>query len=491
MKCPNCGFEMKEGQLYCEGCGREIQIVPEFEPEIENSIRATLSSVATEIAPQIEEKQRDVGKRPAFFLRAVRHWKRMRRKKRAVFLIAFLCFVGIFLAGFFLVKENSPSYQYEQAVRLAEQGNDVLALDRFRKAAALDPNNLTYLNALAYSCYTLGEYETAEKACLQIIGLDSANEKAYRCLIQVYEQQSRFDKINELLLSCQETAIVNKYLDYLAKPPEFGLAPGIYHEKISLKLIANTNGSIYYTINGENPKDTEAEEYLAPLELENGTYTIRAYFVNSYGISSEEAVGEFYIDMTVPETPEVLPAGGAYDAPQQITVSVPEDCRVFYTTDGTAPTMDSIEYTAPVYMPLGTSVFRFITYSKAGAASEECTVRYSLNLHAALNTEAARNKLLIELKSAGAIENVAGDLKNSSGHLTYQFRFAFRLDQKDYYLFREYYEDAAELRNATGTEYAVDVMEGFCYRAIPGETEGSYILSDLTEETQPAGQKGE
>ena len=36
MKCPKCNRELKEGQLYCEVCGEEIQMVPEFEPEIEN-----------------------------------------------------------------------------------------------------------------------------------------------------------------------------------------------------------------------------------------------------------------------------------------------------------------------------------------------------------------------------------------------------------------------------------------------------------------------
>ena len=49
MKCPDCGYEITEGYLYCEKCGREIQIVPVFEPEIENSITETLSTVAEEI----------------------------------------------------------------------------------------------------------------------------------------------------------------------------------------------------------------------------------------------------------------------------------------------------------------------------------------------------------------------------------------------------------------------------------------------------------
>lgn len=49
MKCPSCGKEIEPGHLYCESCGLEIRIVPDFEPEIENSITETLSTVGEEI----------------------------------------------------------------------------------------------------------------------------------------------------------------------------------------------------------------------------------------------------------------------------------------------------------------------------------------------------------------------------------------------------------------------------------------------------------
>ena len=39
---------MKEGQMYCEHCGREIQIVPEFDPALETSLHKALSDVETD-----------------------------------------------------------------------------------------------------------------------------------------------------------------------------------------------------------------------------------------------------------------------------------------------------------------------------------------------------------------------------------------------------------------------------------------------------------
>ncbi|MGN1146214.1 MAG: zinc-ribbon domain-containing protein, partial [Acetatifactor sp.] len=38
MKCPNCGAKMPENSLYCEHCGEDIHIVPDFEPELELNI---------------------------------------------------------------------------------------------------------------------------------------------------------------------------------------------------------------------------------------------------------------------------------------------------------------------------------------------------------------------------------------------------------------------------------------------------------------------
>ena len=49
MKCPDCGTEIADDHLYCDKCGMEIQMVPDFEPEIENSITETLSTDAEEI----------------------------------------------------------------------------------------------------------------------------------------------------------------------------------------------------------------------------------------------------------------------------------------------------------------------------------------------------------------------------------------------------------------------------------------------------------
>ena len=53
MKCPNCGNEMTENTLYCEHCGEDIHIVPDFEPDID----LHLEQFITEISDEVKEKE--------------------------------------------------------------------------------------------------------------------------------------------------------------------------------------------------------------------------------------------------------------------------------------------------------------------------------------------------------------------------------------------------------------------------------------------------
>jgi len=46
MKCPNCGSKLQEGLLYCEKCGGDIHIVPDFEPELEENMQESLQQIA-------------------------------------------------------------------------------------------------------------------------------------------------------------------------------------------------------------------------------------------------------------------------------------------------------------------------------------------------------------------------------------------------------------------------------------------------------------
>ena len=96
---------------------------------------------------------------------------------------------------------------------------------------------------------------------------------------------------------------------------------------------------------------------------------------------------------------------------------------------------------------------------------------YSLNLHASLSIEAARNRLLLELIAADVIQGMDGTVETGTGHYVYNYRCAITVDGSDYYLYREYYEDDAGNSAGTGTDYVVNIMNGECYRAVQAAQE--------------------
>lgn len=54
MKCPNCGNELGEGKLLCENCGEEIKIVPDFDIELEDKLKESISVMIEDMA--VEDK---------------------------------------------------------------------------------------------------------------------------------------------------------------------------------------------------------------------------------------------------------------------------------------------------------------------------------------------------------------------------------------------------------------------------------------------------
>ena len=59
MICQKCGAEIPENCLICEACGMEIQMVPDFEPEVEDSISETLLNVAEMVTTSDESAEED------------------------------------------------------------------------------------------------------------------------------------------------------------------------------------------------------------------------------------------------------------------------------------------------------------------------------------------------------------------------------------------------------------------------------------------------
>ena len=269
---------------------------------------------------------------------------------------------------------------------------------------------------------------------------------------------------------------MDRFRQYVANAPEFSEPAGSYDDVVHLKLNANTTGTIYYTVNGGTP-DTSSNIYTSPIFLESGYYTVKAIFVNSYGLVSEMVSQQYEINVTIPPKPEISVASGTYEYPEVISVEVPDGCTTYYTTDGTMPTRDSIQYKGPICMPIGDSQFTFITYSAENVASEASMAMYTFKIPEDATVSAADAASLVTMHrfGMGGLMDTQGHLSTISGKLLYMCEAAVTLEDDVYYVIYEYYEDPnSKLRTKTGLVFCAAMHDQNKIGELELDTEGNY-----------------
>ena len=344
MKCPHCGHEMPDGYLLCDKCGEEIQIVPDFEPEIENSITETLSTLVSsqEDAEGAQDAESEDETVPGAGKKI--------RKPQVILALAILFLAAFISYALYAYHIHTVDYQINKAAAYAQKGAYSEAIACLEAAYADHPEEagILFLEADYYYLQQMDNY--ALSALMKIIDTENTIrypeedvEEAYGKIITIYANQKEYGLINDLLRACDNERIVSMFQSYLAMEPEFSYVEGSYAEVIPLKLSSNTAGTIYYTMDGSKP-DKNSSIYTSPLFLETGEYTISAFFVNDYGIESDIVTKTYVINLAVPNAPEVELYSGEYTEATMIAVETAEGCKTFYTTDESEPTADSVPY---------------------------------------------------------------------------------------------------------------------------------------------------
>lgn len=488
MKCPRCGSEIKEGHLYCEKCGMEIQIVPDFEPEIENSIMETLSNLAEGIRGKTRNEKAANEKKQTGREKAAENGKQAeenRKENRNWVLISLVTFIAatmiIVFAAIHIYRGYSVSYQVERARAYAAGGDYQSAIECLERARGLrsDMAELVFLES--DYCYQSGDKDKAAEVLLTLVGKEyleyEDKERLYEKIITIYNEEDRYEDINTLLISCTDSGIVNHFQQYLALPPEFGYESGNYDEVITLKLSANTAGTIYYTLDGSEP-DERSTIYTAPLFLESGDYQVTAVFINEYGIRSETARNWYVINLAVPDAPEVTIASGDYDTPVRIEVIVPEGGTVYYTTDGSVPDAYSQQYTGPIPMPLGRTNFKFVAISDEGVSSEIVNRSYFLALDTEITVTRAVNIITDALLRRGVLSDLQGHSYGIEGKYVFKYDSIVEIPNLGYYyVLNEYVEDNSGNQTKTEHLYAVEVNTGAPNRLIYDENGQMGLIS--------------
>ena len=155
-------------------------------------------------------------------------------------------------------------------------------------------------------------------------------------------------------------------------------------------------------------KNTVAYRELAELYLRQQKLTeAKELLEKASGLVDDESIRALY-EETSPQAPTFSVAPGAYDTRQAVSlVPAKEGHIIYYTLDGTTPTIDSLVYNEPIILRNGQTTIKAIAVSSYGFVSEETTGAYTINLESQVVTFEDPN---IEYAVRNVLNKYFGDL---------------------------------------------------------------------------------
>jgi len=437
MKCPKCGATIPNESLYCYKCGEEVKIVPEFEPEVENKIDETLSSLVNDIDDNADKKT--------------------------------------FEDSNYEYDENY--YEDSDSEDFDDDTND----DFDNTGNANFPSKIgPFMYFLAFIVIVL-----LIVAIIFVLQIGTGGSTGHK---QTSTSVASSKSIEDNTTTSADSSSSMSTSDDLAesdsaKPntPVISVDSGTYDTAISIDIIAD-EGSVYYTINGDTPTSEDTiYNGIDAIELdEDGTYVLQVVLIDEGGNVSDVATATYVIELEKPDDPTILEDSGSYTTDTQIVAVSEDGVSIYYTTDGTTPTSSSTKYTGPITMPYGESTYKFIAIdNESGACSSVVTRQYSFHYPTNITHAEAVSLLLDALIEKGYVQDGNGTVAGLDGYNLYQISSTSVIANADYYVIVENHVYSDGTTTTTGLLYAVNVTTGSVYR-LGSDTSGNYFLKALT-----------
>ena len=193
---------------------------------------------------------------------------------------------------------------------------------------------------------------------------------------------------------------------------------GEYVNSVTVELIADREGTTYYTTDGTEPT-RDSQVYTEPIFIEEST-ELKFFTIDQNG-NEEDVKTELYTIKREDEEDEkpntvANPPGGEYVNSVTVELITDRDGTTYYTTDGTEPTKDSQVYTEPIFIE-ETTELKFFTVDQDGNEEEGKTEIYTIVTEDDEDEEEETDtiNIVIESEQSGFVGRLLADGMSTNG----------------------------------------------------------------------------
>ena len=225
-----------------------------------------------------------------------------RQMRRALLLLTFAIALAL---GFFLYQykmANSREALYNKSVEMAAEGSYADAARMIDKAMNAPGDgkfsNEALLLQKAVYYQKSGDTEQAMSIAMRVIRDTQEGQQefddAWARIVSICSEEEEYEKLASLLEGSGIGSVKSRYYNYLVYDPVFRDLPGSYDHQLLLVIESQGVGNVFYTLDGSDPTE-KSNLYTDGILLRRGIYTVRAMFVNRYGLRSNIVSGTYQI----------------------------------------------------------------------------------------------------------------------------------------------------------------------------------------------------
>ncbi|MCQ2512853.1 MAG: chitobiase/beta-hexosaminidase C-terminal domain-containing protein [Lachnospiraceae bacterium] len=427
MRCKECGIEVNSTDVFCPKCGAPLRITADYE------------LIQAEIGGKVDKFMNDKDVHPVKRHRKTSPTEKKSYDGRTIAVPAAVTSkpgAEITIIG---EKPRDENSEYDTiAITKAIYGKDsIFAADGKLDVTEEDSYPVSDTVSVYDDSDTETEdvYEEVDEATLERSKNNrinknqkpnrSDNKEYYRIKVRARERKKKKQRLIILIAAIAVVVIgaivgiiiatsskkENNQEEELADEITCNLIEGgSYSAPLEIILKSEKDYLIRYSLDGSDPS-TKSEKYGQPIQLDNEdaspegtTYTLKAASYNN-SIKKTTFTVNFTLTTTSVEAPYMDLESGDYYEKEYIGIYGPEGAAIYYTYDGSTPSVLSTLYTEPIAMERGNHILNAIAVDKNGIQSEVTSCVYNLVIESYYTYDEALAIVMDELLAQGLIES--------------------------------------------------------------------------------------